>query len=291
MTEHVVHHSTDPAEALRATEAFLAGDPVQHNVVLDVMQERVDHADAGRYWWVTRAGRAVGLALQSPTERPASITPMDDDALESLVTTMAADAPGLPGVIGEARTAAGFAGRWSQQLGGGAVPVEGERLYRLVELRPPRGVPGHSRNAQPDELDLIMSCWEGLAADTGLSPPGEGSAELIARRIAQGEIWIWEDDGEAASVARLSPPAAGTVRVGFVYTPRHKRRRGYAGASVAAVSNHALALGASNCVLYTQLANPTSNRIYRNLGYEATSEVLAYRFIGRSDAAPPGQPR
>jgi predicted GNAT family acetyltransferase len=31
-------------------------------------------------------------------------------------------------------------------------------------------------------------------------------------------------------------------------------------------------------MLYTQLHNAASNRIYRRLGYEANSEVLSYRF-------------
>jgi predicted GNAT family acetyltransferase len=32
------------------------------------------------------------------------------------------------------------------------------------------------------------------------------------------------------------------------------------------------------CVLYTDLANPTSNSIYRRIGYEAAAEILGYRF-------------
>jgi predicted GNAT family acetyltransferase len=31
-------------------------------------------------------------------------------------------------------------------------------------------------------------------------------------------------------------------------------------------------------MLYTQLHNATSNRIYRRLGYQAHSDVLTYRF-------------
>jgi predicted GNAT family acetyltransferase len=36
--------------------------------------------------------------------------------------------------------------------------------------------------------------------------------------------------------------------------------------------------GADECILHTQLANPTSNAIYRRIGYEPVSEVLFYRF-------------
>ena len=32
------------------------------------------------------------------------------------------------------------------------------------------------------------------------------------------------------------------------------------------------------CILYTDLANPTSNSIYRRIGYRAVAEALRYRF-------------
>ena len=32
------------------------------------------------------------------------------------------------------------------------------------------------------------------------------------------------------------------------------------------------------CVLFTDLANPTSNAIYRRIGYEAVAEILGYDF-------------
>ena len=46
----------------------------------------------------------------------------------------------------------------------------------------------------------------------------------------------------------------------------------------AAISAEQLAGGASTCMLYTQLSNPVSNRIYQRLGYEAVRDDLGYRF-------------
>jgi predicted GNAT family acetyltransferase len=63
-----------------------------------------------------------------------------------------------------------------------------------------------------------------------------------------------------------------------VYTPPTWRRRGYAGACVSALSAHLLATEAQMCVLYAQLANPTSNGIYRSIGYRPVIEILLYRF-------------
>lgn len=282
MAGHEIHHATHASEILEATGPFLVSDPVRHNVVLTVLQERAHHPEPGHYWWVTQDDRVVGVALQSPAGHPASITPMDPDALEVTVPAVASTLPTLPGVIGEAGPAARFAGRWSELTGAGAIPDEGQRLYRLGRLRAPKDVRGRLRSAGPDELATIMDFWHGLAADTGLPAPGEGGAGLISRRIAQGEIWIWDVDGLVASMARLSAPAAGTVRVGFVYTPAEHRRNGYAAASVAALSAHARSQGAAECVLYTQLSNRTSNGIYRTIGYEAVAEVLSYRFTERT---------
>ncbi len=91
-------------------------------------------------------------------------------------------------------------------------------------------------------------------------------------------MWIW-DDGEPGRDGgphdRRSP---GVTRVGLVYTPPDHRRRGYAAACTAAVTQVALDTGADRCILYTQLGNPQSNAIYRRLGYEPIQEMVHYRF-------------
>ena len=79
-------------------------------------------------------------------------------------------------------------------------------------------------------------------------------------------------------MARATEPLHGVARVGYVYTPPELRSRGYASSCVAAVSAEVLGQGASECMLYTELSNPSSNAIYRSIGYEAVSEVVSYRF-------------
>jgi predicted GNAT family acetyltransferase len=67
-------------------------------------------------------------------------------------------------------------------------------------------------------------------------------------------------------MAGVTRAAAGAVRVGPVYTPPGQRRRGYAGALTVAVSQAARDAGAQQVVLFTDLANPTSNALYQRLG-------------------------
>lgn len=78
-------------------------------------------------------------------------------------------------------------------------------------------------------------------------------------------------------MAALSVPVAGVVRVQVVYMPPEHRAHGYASACVAELSSAALA-GGARCILYTDLGNPTSNSIYRKIGYRAVAEALRYSF-------------
>ncbi len=127
-----------------------------------------------------------------------------------------------------------------------------------------------------------MCAWaRAMADDIGLDQDSRDAqlATQVARRIEDGRMPVWEVDGEAVSMAGPSRPAAGVVRIGLVYTPPRHRRKGYAAACVAAVSQGALHAGAIACVLYTDLNNPTSNGVYRRIGYYPVCDAEELTFL------------
>lgn len=69
-----------------------------------------------------------------------------------------------------------------------------------------------------------------------------------------------------------------------MYTPPELRGRGSASALVAAANQAQLDAGRRFCFLFTDLANPTSNKIYRDIGYEPVCDVDEYRFAGPAAA-------
>jgi predicted GNAT family acetyltransferase len=79
----------------------------------------------------------------------------------------------------------------------------------------------------------------------------------------------------------LAPQVAGVVRIGPVYTPPRLRGRGYASSAVAAACRRALAAGARRCVLFTDVDNPTSNRIYASVGFRPFEDWEDHRFEQR----------
>jgi predicted GNAT family acetyltransferase len=101
---------------------------------------------------------------------------------------------------------------------------------------------------------------------------------MVDERLGYGGVTLWEAGGEPASMAGLTRQVARTTRVASVYTPPEFRRRGYAGAVTAAASQAALDAGASEVVLFTDLANPTSNALYQRLGYAPVEDRVILSF-------------
>ncbi len=264
----------DAAAVLDEAGAFLRSKPAEHNLVLTLLNERAAHPEPGRFWRAMRGTEVVAVMFQSPLDFHATITPAPPDAVAALADCAAQIAPDLPGVSGEAATAAHFAGCWAELLATPAAPVEGQRLYQLGTLRPPKGVPGQLRCAGQDDAPLLVEWVHGFENDTG----GAGvSPDAMLRRLDAGLVSLWEDAGPVSMAARTAP-LAGVTRVGPVYTPPEHRRHGYAAACTAAVTQAGLDAGAEHCVLFTQLTNPQSNAIYRRLGYEPIQETVHYRF-------------
>ena len=281
-----MHRTEDAAEALACAEFFLSRRPVEHNLVLSILDQRLAHPEPGRYWAVRDDGEVVGFALRSPLHFVATVTPMPEPAIAALVDAVIVDAPDLSGISGEAGTVAAFAGYWAERTRVPAEPLEAQRLYRLDGAPSERRATGTLRPARVAEAEVLVEWSRSFESEIGLPYPGD-IAEVTRRRIREARLWVWEDeDEEPVSAAGATVAVAGVVRVNFVYTPPEHRRRGYAGACVSALSAHLLATEASTCVLYAQLANPTSNGVYRSIGYRPVNEVLLYRF-GPSAADPP----
>ncbi len=154
-----------------------------------------------------------------------------------------------------------------------------ERIYRLTRVVPPRPVPGSVRVATQADRDLVVTWTEGFMRDAlGEADPAD-VVETADRWLSGRErtLYLWVD-GEPVSLAGVGGPTPNGIRIGPVYTPPAARRRGYASALVAAVSQAELDAGRRFCFLFTDLANPTSNHVYQDIGYEPVRDVDAYSF-------------
>jgi uncharacterized protein len=267
--------SDDPAAVMELAAGFLRSEPVLHNLPLTILRGRLARPEPGHYWVVLSDGEPSGFAWQSPTSFVAGVVPMARPLVDELVAAVVAEGIELPGVNGDAGTAARFAGQWTELRGTAACPEMGMRLYELVDLVEPGGVTGSLRAATPADSEAVAAMVVGFHEDTG--ERGEVPVEeWVDLRVAAGQVWLWDDHGAVAMAAHTAP-LDGAVRVQAVYTPHRHRRLGYAGAVVASLSRRLQHEG-SRVLLYTDLGNPTSNSVYRRIGFRAVAENLRYSF-------------
>jgi predicted GNAT family acetyltransferase len=130
--------------------------------------------------------------------------------------------------------------------------------------------------ARVDDRDLLLAWHEAFSREVGEF--ASGLADAVDDRICYGGLMLWEVDDRPVALAGRSRRVAGMVRVAPVYTPTGLRRRGYAAAVTAAVSHAARDRGANEIVLFTDLANPTSNALYQRLGYRPVGDSVVLSF-------------
>jgi predicted GNAT family acetyltransferase len=152
-------------------------------------------------------------------------------------------------------------------------------MYRLDAVIPPQSVQGQPRQAGRGDRALLMQWLAQFHAQAVPDNPAEDVAVLVERRLAHYETWLWCVDDTPVSVAGCSHPAAGLARIGPVYTPAEHRRHGYGAAVTAHATQAALDAGAAQVVLYTHLANPTSNAIYQSIGYLPDHDAAERSFV------------
>ena len=298
-----LEHFTDPGAFLAAASEHLAADPVLNTVVATVTERTRDEIAAGvpqddshpRWWVVARhgSGAVAGVAMRTApfNPHPLFVLPMPDGAacaLARILHERGEEATGVNGALPAARVCAEEIAR----LTGGTVEVgQHTRLFELGDLVSPPDPPGGLRRAVPDDVELALEWFEAFGRDAdeqaGREPGSMHEAaedlETMRRRIEGGRIWFWVDEhGERVHLTGANAPSFGVARIGPVFTPGGQRGRGYASAAVAEVTRQILADGSRAC-LFTDQANPTSNKIYEALGYRPVVDMANLRVTPRLD--------
>jgi RimJ/RimL family protein N-acetyltransferase len=278
------HLTEDIDDFLARAGDFLRSRPALHTMPLTVTEKlRTREADAhgaeatvfGR---LESEGEVRAILYRRPSHR-LTLTPLSLEHADTLAAHLADLGHSLSGVTADHDTATAFAEAWQRHTGAAPVPSSRVRLYRLGTLTPPQPRPegrGRVVDAQ-DHEQLICWCSEFVAA-VGEAPSMDADSWADSR-FADKHFTFWETpDGTPVSMAGSTSMVGGMIRVDPVHTPAHLRGRGYAGAVTVEVSRAALTAGATDVVLFTDPANPTSNALYQRIGYVPVADFAGYNF-------------
>lgn len=277
---------TEARAFLTAAGEYLAREPV-HNTVVATIAERFATGEKGcpdDWWLVVRDGRdvvGVGMRTAPFSPRPAFLLAMPDEAARRLASTLYERQESLGGVNGDLPTVRVCAEEFARLIGGTVEVALHTRLFELRELIPPARPKGQLRPGGAEDCELATAWFAAFMADAddqagrppGSSPHETPTREAMMMRLAGGWLWFWVNEaGDPVHLTAVNPVSFGAARLGPVYTPPEYRGRGYASAAVAAVSQRVLDQGARPC-LFTDQANPTSNRLYSALGYQPVTDM------------------
>lgn len=263
------------------TWQLLAEHPIENTIALTVIEE----VRAGRRWsdepmlfgWYYHDSHVYGaVSMTPPYELHLAVVPyrsVDELAAELRVRKVC-----VPGVHGDAKIVDRFAAAWITGTSLHAMTTMHQRLYVLTRLSSPTpSPPGWARQARNDDIGVATQSLRAFYEETGVTVV---DPEPIVRAwIANGLLWLWQEPtGSVVSLAGRNATVAGVARIAFVYTPPSNRRHGYGAAVAAACTSDALRCDANHVVLFTDLANPTSNAIYQRIGYQPFGDRTVVTF-------------
>jgi predicted GNAT family acetyltransferase len=271
-------HTSDAAAYLERVGEFLRRRPVEHSVLLSVATahqgEAVATAGANLWLWVEQGDEVVATAQHTPPHG-AYLSTGPPEAMQALAGALWLLRPGLPGVAGLGTAPAEFATEWSRLGGPPASPTMHLGVYAAETVSPPAGITGRFRLSTEADTSLLRRWVSQFVVESGATPSGQ---DQVGPMVRAGRMFVWEVGGAVVSMAAVSAAEGGVSRVQYVYTPAAERNHGYASACVAALTARELATPGRTCMLYTDLANPTSNGIYQAIGYRRVGDAVDLRF-------------
>ena len=234
--------------------------------------------DAGSYLATVSDATGVVAAVLAGATGGILLTAAPEPAVKLVANDLADRGRALNSLVGPLPQCEAFARAWRERTGLAHVLRFHLRQFELDGDPVVHSAPGALRLPDPDEHALI-ACWQVAFIDEVDLPDDRVRARRnMERRLERGFVRVWDDGGAVAFVA-FGEGAAHTVRIAPVYTPPRFRGRGYASAMVGELSRQLFQAGTRAIYLTTDVANPTSNRIYQRIGFRPVADHFHFEFV------------
>ena len=269
-------------EFWRAVSPLLMANEVENNLMLSIIRSLV--ADPTCYEspyfaaGVDEAGKILAVALMTPPHnlllgRAAPLF------MSLLCRDLGKRMGELPGVNGPDSVPGEFCDMVTRETGREAEKHMAMRAFKLTRVEHVQLAPGTFALADQGDRPALAKMIVGFVRDAHIDE--HTTAERQAVQLTEQKLlYVWRSPcGEIVSIAgKASGDTPNGQRVGWVYTSPDLRGKGYATSVVASLSRRILQDGKAFCFLFTDLSNPTSNKIYRKIGYEPICDFNDYRF-------------
>lgn len=263
-------------------EPFLQQHEVAHNLLLRIcqqMREETSRLQPSYLATVAVGEQIVAVAIRTPPF-PLVLSMVEEVGAIALLAEDIQEAdPAVSGVNASQAEADLFAEVWHTLTGHSYHLHMALRIHQLTEVKAVSCTNGTVRLAEDRDRQLLADWFIDFEQEAqSVTRTPEDAWDWAGRQIGCRSIYLWEDGDRPVSVACGYGASPNVGVVNCVYTPPQFRKQGYATACVAAVSQILQDAGYPYCALFTDLANLTSNRIYRAIGYYPVCDWHHYKF-------------
>ncbi|WP_199616322.1 GNAT family N-acetyltransferase [Paenibacillus alkalitolerans] len=184
----------------------------------------------------------------------------------------------LPGVSGEPHTVENFAEEYSKVKHLKYQTYMTMESYFCPKVNKPLNVRGEVHQAMKQDVETVAQFMAGFSEGAyGVSVDRTSKRSAAENAVETGNLYLWLVDGVPVSMANIAHRSPRHGRINAVFTPLFLRKKGYASALVVELC---LILGQNGLVpmLYADLKNPNSNKIYKNIGFVEAGKIADIRF-------------
>lgn len=267
---------------LAIAREYLAPNEAEYNLILGFSEHQAKNQslpDNNQYFGLYQEKVLIGVSVLNPLNL--IVTAMPKSALEYLAAQLFEKKQTIKGVVGPDEASENFALAWTQVSL--AIQRKGmfQLIYKLTTLNEIKSPEGHFQLADESHLQLVAGWWKSFFDQA--VPQDQVTAEqslLGAQRVIKTKsLYLWFDEkNQPVSMCGVVRRTQNGVVIALVYTPTEFRKKGYASALTFEASREQLKSGYQFCALYTDRDNPTSNKIYQDIGYHQIATSKQYLF-------------
>ncbi|WP_188454666.1 GNAT family N-acetyltransferase [Virgibacillus oceani] len=208
----------------------------------------------------------------------ADVDHVADSVIASVANFMFENNLEVPGILGPVRSTNLFVNKWTELTDGNASVHMEQLIYQLDKVNHVPMTDGILVEANRAHHALLTQWLEQFGLQANETITASKAARTAINFINNRTVYLWEVEGVPVSMVNQSRKTKHGATINAVFTPDEFKRKGYATSAVAALSRRILEDGFQFCSLYTDKANPTSNSIYKKIGYYVVGDSIVYKF-------------
>ncbi|MEH2097307.1 GNAT family N-acetyltransferase [Nostoc sp. 'Peltigera membranacea cyanobiont' 213] len=273
-----LHRFDNIQEFWHCTQAYLLQHQVENNVLLSVSHTLLHNPERylGKPYLaiVQTSGEILAVAIRTPPQKLILSKAQNMDALRLIAQDLHQEQ--LPGSMGLAQEVEIFSQTWQTLTGQFYQQSVLMKIYQLTAVQRVSKARGYLRLATEGDRSLLIEWLSAFFSEID-EAVSQDVQHQVDNRLKQQNTYFWVDS-TPVSVASCKQVLPTIGRINLAYTPPEYRRKGYATACVAALSQKLLDQGCRDCFLIADLANPTANHIYQAIGYRPICDWHEYSF-------------